>query len=130
MEEFRINNGRGQKRPNILREKSYSFAVRIVSLARRLKEQKTEAVLVNQMLRSGTSISANVEEANAAISRAEFSAKLSIAFKEARETQFWINLLKDSESLSIKNHASINNDCDEILRLLWAILKKTRMKNQ
>ena len=90
---------------------------------------KTEASLVNQMLRSGTSISANVEEANGAISRAEFAFKLSIAFKEARETHNWLRMFKESGTLSSQEYQSMEQDCEEILKLLWTILKTLRTKN-
>jgi four helix bundle protein len=112
---------------NIIREKSYSFAVRIVNLARYLKRKKVEAILSNQILKSGTSVAANVEEAVAAISRAEFSSKISISYKEAKETQFWLRLLKDTQSITPDEFGSLSDDCEEILKILWAILKKTRI---
>jgi four helix bundle protein len=117
-------------RPNIIREKAFSFATNIVLLTRKLKAKKVEADMVNQLLRSGTSVSANIEEANAAISRAEFSSKISLAFKEARETQFWLKLLLNTDSMTAEEFQPINKEIDEILRLLWAILKKTRMKKE
>jgi four helix bundle protein len=96
---------------------------------RDLRNRKVESVLVNQLLRSGTSIGANVEEACAGISGKEFSMKLSISYKEAKETLYWLNLLKDTNSISHEDFCSLYNDCHEILRILWAILKKTRMGN-
>ncbi|MEI7662355.1 MAG: four helix bundle protein [Bacteroidota bacterium] len=114
-------------KPNIIKERSYGFAVRIIKLTRELKLRKAEAVLINQILRSGTSIAANVEEAIAGISKAEFSMKLSIAYKEARETACWIRLLKDTGTISAGEYDSLNDDLEEILKILWAILWKTRM---
>ena len=114
-------------RRNILREKSYSLAVEIVSLCRQLKESKVEACLVNQLLRSGTAKAANIEEGNGANSKAEFSTKISIAFKEARETQYWVRLLYDSQSLRKDSFQELNERLNEVLRIMWAILKKTRM---
>ena len=112
---------------NIIKEKSYSFSVRIINLTRVLKTRKAEMVIVNQLLRSGTSIAANVEEAVAGISKAEFSMKLSISYKEAKESGCWLRMLKDTSSISEKEYHSLYKDLDEILRILWAILKKTRI---
>jgi four helix bundle protein len=115
-------------RRNVIKDKSYSFAVRIINLTRELKNRKVEAVLINQLLKCGTSIAANVEEAVAGISKAEFSMKLSISYKEAKETGCWLRLLKDTASISSKEYDSLYKDLDEILKILWAILKKTRIK--
>ena len=115
---------------NVIKEKSYQFATKIIVLTRFLREKKTEGAIVNQLLKSGTSIGANIEEAIAGISKAEFSMKLSISYKEAKETLYWLNLLKDTGSISLEDHNSLYNDCDEILRILWAILKKTRIRNK
>ncbi len=115
-------------KPNPVREKAYKFSVRIVILVRKLKAEKAESALVNQLLRSGTSITANIEEANASISKAEFSSKISVAFKEARETQFWLSLLADAKSLSKEEFIDLNEEITSILKILWAILKTTRIK--
>ena len=112
---------------NVIKEKSYAFAVRVVRLTRELKNRKVETVLINQLLKSGTSIAANVEEAVGGISKAEFSMKLSISYKEAKETGCWLRLLKDTNSISPVEFDSLNNDLQELLKILWAILKKTRM---
>jgi four helix bundle protein len=117
-------------RENVIRVKSYAFALRIINLTRYLKNKKVETSISNQILKSGTSIAANVEEAVAAISKAEFSAKISISFKEARETHFWLRLLKDTKSISQNQFDSLSKECEEILKILWGILKKTRMKNE
>ncbi len=84
-------------RDNPLAEKSYEFALKIVSLYKNLVVDKREHVLSRQLLKSGTSIGANISEANGAISKADFSAKISIAYKESLETKYWLSLLRDSE---------------------------------
>ena len=114
---------------NIIQEKSLLFSVRIVKLSRYLKRNKKEAVLSNQILKSGTSVAANVAEAIASISKAEFSAKISISYKEAQETKYWLKLLFQTESISEMQYISMLNDCEEILKILFSILKKTRINN-
>jgi len=104
-----------EKKSNVIAEKSFNFAVRIVKLYQHLSEKKKEFVLSKQILRSGTSIGANVEEAEGAISKAEFSNKISIAYKEARETHYWIRLLSATGFLNQKECESIMKDCEEIL---------------
>lgn len=115
---------------NVIKRKSYDFAVRIINLTRALREQKVEAAILNQLLRSGTSVSANVEEAIAAISKKEFSSKISISYKETRESLNWLRLLNDTNSMDPEEFKSIYADCDELARILFAILKKTRMNNE
>jgi four helix bundle protein len=117
-----------EKKPNIIAEKSFLFAVRIVKLYQHLSEKKKEFVLSKQILRSGTAIGTNVEEAEGAISKADFSNKISIAYKEARETHYWIRLLSATGFLNQKECESIMNDCEEILKILRAILNKTRVQ--
>ena len=117
-----------EKKPNIIAEKSFLFAVRIVKLYQHLSEKKKEFVLSKQILRSGTAIGTNVEEAEGAISKADFSNKISIAYKEARETHYWIRLLSAIGFLNQKECESIMNDCEEILKILRAILNKTRVQ--
>jgi four helix bundle protein len=112
---------------NVLKEKSSQFAVRIVLFCRDLKNRKVETPMISQILRCGTSIGANIEEASAGISKKEFSMKLSISYKEAKETVFWLRLFRDSGTISSDEYNSLFNDCDEILRILWVILKKTRI---
>ncbi|GAB3317505.1 four helix bundle protein [Hymenobacter humi] len=113
---------------NIVAFKSFSLAVRVVRLCRFLRETKQEYVLTKQLLRSGTSIGANVEEAIGGISRADFSAKISIAYKEARETSYWLKLLRATDYLSEDSFQSIFNDCEEVCRILRAILNTTRRR--
>jgi len=113
-------------RYNILYNKAMLFSVRIIHLARFLKNSKKEAVLANQILKSGTSIAANVAEAIGAITKADFSAKISLSFKEAKETKLWIELLLRSNCITRYQYDSITKDCEEILRILWTILRRTR----
>jgi four helix bundle protein len=108
---------------NVVREKSYDFALRIVEAYKILANDRKEFVLSKQMLRSGTSIGANIEEADASISKAEFSAKISLAYKEARETCYWLRLLFQSTYLEKKSFDSLFNACDELCKILRAILR-------
>ena len=111
---------------NVVRDKSFSFAVRIVNLARYLREEHREYVLSRQVLRSGTSIGANIEEALAGQSRKDFIAKMAIASKEARETGYWLRLLLATGYLSGEQGDSIASDCDELTRLLTSIVKTSQ----
>lgn len=112
-------------RNNITYDKAYKFAIRVVKAYKYLVEEKREFVLSKQLLKSGTSIGANVAEANGAISKADFSAKISIAYKECLETKYWLSLLKDTGYIDIKSFDSIYKDADEISKILFSILKKT-----
>ena len=110
---------------NIIESKSYHFAVRIVRLYKYLMSEKHEYVLSRQLVRSGTSIGANVAEAERGQTRADFHAKMNIALKEAVETQYWLNLLYDSDYLTTKEFNSIKKDIKEIVAILTAICKAT-----
>ena len=112
---------------NITQEKSYAFALKIVKLYKQLTEINKEYVLSKQILKSGTSIGANVTEANGAISDADFSSKISIAYKEALETKYWLRLLCDGEFITKKQFDSLHEDCDELCKILFSILKTTRI---
>ncbi|MCC7333040.1 MAG: four helix bundle protein [Flavobacteriales bacterium] len=109
------------KTNNVIQEKSFAFAIRVVNAYKFLTTEKKEFVLSKQMLRSGTSIGANVEEAIGGQSKADFISKLSIAYKEARETLYWIKLLKATEYLTIEMADSLINDADEICRIIGKI---------
>ena len=111
---------------NIISEKSAHFAIRIVELTRYLKKKRVETILINQILRSGTSVSANVHEATVSFTKKEFAAKISIALKEARETNFWLKLLVNTNTITQKEFDSISRDCTEIEKILFAILKTIR----
>ena len=113
------------KKDNPLKDKSYAFAVRIVKMYKYLCDKKHEYVLSKQVLRSGTSIGANIVEANGAISKDDFSAKMSIAYKEALETKYWLDLLNDSGYLESKGYDELYQEADEISRMLFAVLKST-----
>ncbi|MBQ3329545.1 MAG: four helix bundle protein [Ruminococcus sp.] len=113
---------------NIVLLKSKKFAVRIVNLYRYLCENKKEYVLSKQLLRSGTSIGANLSEATCAMSDKDFLAKNYIAFKECAETQYWLELLFETEYLSEQEYRSICSDCDELKKLLSSITKTTKEK--
>jgi len=110
---------------NIIIQKSYSFALEIVKLYKMLVEKK-EFVLSKQILRSGTSIGANIHEAVASESKKDFVHKLGIALKEARETGYWLNLLKDSDYLSGNEFEKLNNSCEELIRILKSIILTTK----
>lgn len=111
---------------SIIQAKSYAFAIRTVRLYQLLAQEKKEFVLSKQLLRSGTSIGANVEEALGGLSRKDFAAKLGIAYKEARETSYWLRLLRDTAYLDEKAFQSMHDDCQEILRILFSIIKTSR----
>lgn len=111
---------------SVLRMKSYEFALRMVKLARHLGEEKHEFILSKQVLRSGTSIGANVEEASQAQSKPDFVNKLSIAHKEAFETNYWLRLLRDSEYLNPNLSQSLIDDCEELQKLLTASIKTAK----
>ncbi|WP_445958105.1 four helix bundle protein [Yeosuana sp.] len=116
------------KEGNIIKTKSYQFAVRIVNLYKLLVEEKKEFVLSKQLLRSGTSIGANVREAEHAESKADFIHKLSIALKEANETEYWLELLKETSYLNNSEYIGIQIDIKEILKLLTSIIKTSKQK--
>lgn len=111
------------KNSNVIVDKSYAFALNIVTLCFGIQKEKREFVLSRQLLKSGTSIGANVEEAVGGISKADFLAKMQIAYKEARESHYWIRLMKDSSILEEQNAHKMINDCEELIRILCAILK-------
>ena len=111
---------------NAALDKSKAFAVRIVHLYRNLGEDKKEFVLSKQLLRSGTSIGANVKEAQRAQSKKDFITKMNIASKEASETEYWTELLYETGYLSQAEFQSIHDDCSEIIRLLVSIVKTSQ----
>jgi len=116
------------KRDNIVQEKSYQFAVRIVKLYKYLCEEKKEYTLSKQLLRSGTSIGANIEEAIGGQSEKDFFAKLTIAYKEARETHYWLRLLTDTAYLTNNESESLLADVDELLKIIGSIQKTMKAK--
>ncbi len=111
---------------NIIQNKSYKFALRIINLYKFLINRNKENALFKQILKSGTSIGANIEEALGAQSRNDFIAKSSIAYKEARETKYWLNLLKDTDYIPVEGANELLEDCEELLRILASIIKTTK----
>jgi len=113
---------------NVVADKSFEFAVRIVNMCKYLRNAHKEFTLSKQLLRCGTSIGANVAEAQRGQSKADFAAKMSIALKEANETQYWIRLLYRTGYLSRQQYESIYSDADELIRLLMSICKSANFK--
>ena len=113
-------------RDDVLLSKSMDFAVRIVNLNKYLSQEKKEDTLSKQLLRSGTSIGANIREAVYAQSRRDFTSKMSIALKEASETEYWLELLNRTEYLTNGQYDSIKSDCSEVAKLLTAIVKTSK----
>jgi four helix bundle protein len=117
------------KENNVLLEKSYAFALRTVKLYIYLKNQHGTISIFDQQLRSGTSIGANSEEAVGGQSKRDFVSKCGIAYKEARESHFWLRLFRDTELLEAKLAESLLADNEELKRILGAILKTSRESN-
>lgn len=116
------------KEENVVVEKSYAFAVRVVKLYKFLCETKKEFVLSKQFLKAGTSVGANIEEAVGGQSEKDFYAKLYISYKEARETHFWLRVMRDTGYLTENEAQSMLVDCDELLKIIGSILKTLRGK--
>jgi four helix bundle protein len=120
-----MSNEQAGGRHNVLLDKSFTFGVRIFKLGQYLQREQREFVIAKQVVRSGTSIGANSEEAAGAISKAEFSLKISIAYKEACETSYWLRLLHASDCLPPALFNSLHTDCQELCRILFSILRNT-----
>ena len=123
-------NGRAMK-DNIILDKSFDFAIRVVKLYKHLCDDQKEYVLSKQLLRSGTSIGANINEAQAGQSKADFIAKMAISSKEARESKYWIALLIKTDYLNKddKHVKTLVNDIDEIVKLLTSIVKSSQVNS-
>ena len=115
---------------SIVEIKSFNFAVRIVKLYQYLCEEKKQYVLSKQLLRCGTSIGANVSEAQRGQSKPDFYSKMAIALKEANETYYWIRLMHSTEYLSDKEYSSLDSDINEIISILVAICNSKEKNNQ
>ncbi|MBQ8222929.1 MAG: four helix bundle protein [Bacteroidales bacterium] len=113
-------------KPNIIKDKSKLFALRVIKLCKYLFNDKKEFVMSKQFLRAGTSIGANINEAICSISKKEFLSKMYISYKEANESQYWLELLKDANYISEEEFNSFNYDCNEIIKILSSITKSTR----
>ncbi|ATA72924.1 hypothetical protein CGC49_06320 [Capnocytophaga sp. H4358] len=114
---------------NIIKEKSFAFAIRIVKLYQYLQDSKKEFVLSKQLLRSGTSVGAMVREAEHSESTNDFVHKLSVAQKEINEVLYWLELLFATEYINKTEYESINNDAVEIIKIITKILKTTKKKH-
>lgn len=112
------------KEENVILEKSYAFALEIMRICKLIREQR-EFNLASQLWRAGTSIGANVEEAQAAQSRADFRSKMSIAAKEARESHYWLRLTRDGQVLPVNETTPILDEIESIKRLLTSIVKSS-----
>ncbi|RYF78370.1 MAG: four helix bundle protein [Cytophagaceae bacterium] len=112
---------------SVLFGKAYAFAIRVVHAHHYLINDQKEFILSKQFIRCGTSIGANIAEANGGISIADFSAKISIAYKECLEVKYWLSLLKDTGYLEERVFQSMHQDADELAKMTYAILKKTRI---
>ena len=117
------------KNDNIIVDKSKAFAIRIINLYKFLHNTKMEYVISKQMLRSGTSIGANVKEAIRGFSKEDFVYKMNISLKEASETEYWLDLLVATDYITEAEYNSIHEDCIELIRLLTSIIKSTKTKN-
>lgn len=111
---------------NIIQQKSYNFAIEIIKLYKYLIATKKEFVLSKQLLRSGTSIGANIEEALGGQSKKDFISKISIAYKEARETKYWLSLLRESKYMTQEELSPVFDKCEEILKILGKIQKTSK----
>ncbi|MCL2862449.1 MAG: four helix bundle protein [Firmicutes bacterium] len=113
---------------NIILEKSKKFAIRAVKLYQYLTNEKKEFILSKQLLKSGTSVGANVREAHNSMSKAEFKMKMNIALKEASETEYWLELLFETNYIEKEHFESIYKDCSELNKLLISIIKTLNKK--
>ena len=114
------------KKENVIKDKSFAFAVRIVKLYKYLVEEKKEYVIAKQVLRSGTSVGAMVREAEHAESKNDFVHKMAIAQKEINETIYWLELLKETQYLTTLEFETINSDAVEVIKLISSIIKSTK----
>lgn len=111
---------------NIIQQKSYAFAIKIIELYKYLIGTKKEFILSKQLLRSGTSIGANIEEALGGQSKKDFISKLSIAYKEARETKYWLSLIREAKYMTQEELSSAFDNCEEILKIIGKIQKTSK----
>jgi four helix bundle protein len=122
-----LKGNKNTVRQNIIKDKTYQFVLQIIKHYQKMQQQN-EFVLSKQLLRSGTSIGANVEEATATQSRKDFISKMSISSKEARETNYWLRLLRDSDLCHGIDYAELIKESEEILKILTSIVKTTSEK--
>jgi four helix bundle protein len=117
------------KKDNIIQQKSFAFAIRIVNVYKHLTAKKKEFVLSKQLLRSGTSIGANIEESIGGQSEKDFLSKISISYKEARESIYWLKLLHATDYLTVEQSESLLGDAEEICKILGSIQKTIKTRN-
>jgi four helix bundle protein len=117
------------KSDNIIQQKSFAFAIRVVNLYKYLTSEKKEYVLSKQLLRSGTSIGANIEESIGGQSEKDFLSKLSIAYKEARESMYWLKLLQATDYLNQEQAESLLNDAEELCKIIGKIQITIKNRN-
>ena len=117
------------KSNNIIQEKSFAFAIRIVNSYKHLTSKKKEFVLSKQLLRSGTSIGANIEESIGGVSEKDFLHKLGIAYKEARETIYWLKLLNKTDYITTSEFESLHSDAEELCKIIGKIQITIKAKN-
>ena len=118
------------RKENVAYEKAYSFALQAIKACSEVKKQHREYVLSRQLIRSATSVGANLAEAEVAISRAELSSKVSIAYKECRESAYWVNLLRDAGYMNKTDASVLLASADEINRILFSTIRTLRFKDQ
>ena len=114
------------RRKNIVRDKSFDFAVRVVNLYKHLVEEKKEYTLSKQILRSGTSVGANIEEALGGYSKKDFRAKMGISYKEIRETKYWLRLLKETNYISEDSFHNLYSEAEELAKILFKIIQNAK----
>ncbi len=114
------------KTDNVVQDKSYNFSLKIIKIYQELTKEKKEFIISKQLIRSGTSVGANIEEAIGAQSRNDFIAKISISYKEARETLYWLHILTDSNFLNKQQSDTLIYDCEELLKILSSILRTSK----
>ena len=117
------------KKDNVILEKSYQFAIEIIELYKKLRFENKEFVLSSQLLRSGTSIGANTEETVGAQSKKDFLAKISISYKEARETHYWLKLLRDTKFIETISAENLLDKATELLKIIGSIQKSIKANN-
>jgi len=127
---YELSLWRGKRvKKNIIVEKSMAFAIKIVRLYKYLCEERREFVLSKQLLRSGTSVGANVKEAIRGQTKKDFAAKMNIALKEISETEYWLELLYNTEYITQSQYHSMNDDCLELIKILTSIVRTTHTHN-
>ena len=114
------------KSDNIIKDKSYNFSLKIIKIYQELTKDRKEFIISKQLIRSGTSIGANIEEAIGAQSRKDFISKISISYKETRETLYWLHILTDSDFLNKQQSDTLIYDCEELLKIIGSILKTSK----